>query len=367
MEKGQMHGKGALVYPNNERYEVRGHACAQPDGPLITHASGATGRLPAWQAARVRRLHVCGWRAVRGRMDRRQGPRPGRLGLRERQPLRGRVGGRQDQRTGARLPRVCAHTALALPPCGLSRLCSGHRRARCGTQGAIGTRESGRMARCTGGAPTPTRRATGKLAPPRTGGREQPTAWAPQPPPHGLAPRPTLLRRQPAAISAYLGPRASHAPPLYCPAGTRAIGRMTGGTVRARSLTPLRTAGWPRSSKATGATAGCMATASTCTPTAASTKESGSTVRCTGAVCTPSRTATSMTASGRTTSRKATACCSTSTASGTKATGRTTRPTAREPSPTYTATSMSGTGMPPRSRRAARRTPHAARLVAPHT
>jgi len=28
MEKGQMHGKGALVYPNNERYEVRGHACA---------------------------------------------------------------------------------------------------------------------------------------------------------------------------------------------------------------------------------------------------------------------------------------------------------------------------------------------------
>ena len=23
MEKGQMHGKGALVYPNNERYEVR--------------------------------------------------------------------------------------------------------------------------------------------------------------------------------------------------------------------------------------------------------------------------------------------------------------------------------------------------------
>ena len=82
MEKGQMHGKGALVYPNNERYEVRGHACAQPDGPLITHASGATGRLPAWQAARVRRLHVCGWRAVRGRVDRRQGPRPGRLGLR---------------------------------------------------------------------------------------------------------------------------------------------------------------------------------------------------------------------------------------------------------------------------------------------
>ena len=28
MEKGQMHGKGALVYPNNERYEVRGHACS---------------------------------------------------------------------------------------------------------------------------------------------------------------------------------------------------------------------------------------------------------------------------------------------------------------------------------------------------
>ena len=24
MEKGQMHGKGALVYPNSEKYEVRG-------------------------------------------------------------------------------------------------------------------------------------------------------------------------------------------------------------------------------------------------------------------------------------------------------------------------------------------------------
>ena len=23
MEKGQMHGKGALVYPNSEKYEVR--------------------------------------------------------------------------------------------------------------------------------------------------------------------------------------------------------------------------------------------------------------------------------------------------------------------------------------------------------
>ena len=87
MEKGQMHGKGALVYPNNERYEVRGHARAQSDAPLLTHASGATGRLPAWQAARVWRVHVCGWRPVRGRVDRRQGARPGRLGLRERQPL----------------------------------------------------------------------------------------------------------------------------------------------------------------------------------------------------------------------------------------------------------------------------------------
>ena len=30
MEKGQMHGKGALVYPNNERYEVRGPCSANP-------------------------------------------------------------------------------------------------------------------------------------------------------------------------------------------------------------------------------------------------------------------------------------------------------------------------------------------------
>ena len=34
MEKGQMHGKGALVYPNNERYEVRGHARAHSVAPL---------------------------------------------------------------------------------------------------------------------------------------------------------------------------------------------------------------------------------------------------------------------------------------------------------------------------------------------
>ena len=30
MEKGQMHGKGALVYPNSEKYEVRGRRRVRP-------------------------------------------------------------------------------------------------------------------------------------------------------------------------------------------------------------------------------------------------------------------------------------------------------------------------------------------------
>ncbi len=31
MEKGQMHGKGALVYPNSEKYEVRGRRRVRPE------------------------------------------------------------------------------------------------------------------------------------------------------------------------------------------------------------------------------------------------------------------------------------------------------------------------------------------------
>ena len=31
MEKGQMHGKGALVYPNSEKYEVRGLRRVRPE------------------------------------------------------------------------------------------------------------------------------------------------------------------------------------------------------------------------------------------------------------------------------------------------------------------------------------------------
>ena len=79
-----------------------GSARAQPGDPPAPSASGAAGRLPAWQAPRLRRVHLCGWRAVRGRVDRRQGARPGRLGVRERQPVRGGVGRWQDQWPGAR-------------------------------------------------------------------------------------------------------------------------------------------------------------------------------------------------------------------------------------------------------------------------
>ena len=43
------------------------------------------------------------------------------------------------------------------------------------------------------------------------------------------APRPALLRLQPAAISAYLGARPSHAPTSHDLSGTKAIGMTTGG------------------------------------------------------------------------------------------------------------------------------------------